>query len=591
MLRKTSLGILVAALAISAGIGCTPEQYAQQADVRAYDLVQQKQQVALGAPRPFDIDYDPLGSPMTPVPIGPDDSVTAAPLTMPAEGPALTVSQCLTIAFRNSRSFQTRKENLYASALSLSEARHEWSLLGGDASAEVSRTVVEGESYDWSGEGNLGLSFVQQFVNGGALSLGLGLELASDLLGWDSTVIGSNLSANFTQPLVRGAWRGFAYESLYRQERDLAIAVLEYERFRQTFSTDIVEQFYRVLQGNDQLENERESILRLRQTYNFIRVQVQAGERSRVQQDQAEQDLLNAQIRLTESIQRYQDTLDQFKLTLGLPIESEIRLDDMELSRLNARVAETLNVDPNQAGSNPAAPVTTTMAIPFTLPEAIDVAFDTRPDVLRRRAGLRDANRDVQIAADRFNPAIDLMLDFEVSGTEPHQPWQMRWNEHRRFAALELDYTFDQTRNRNNYRNTLIDLARTWREYDQFVDQVRLEVRRQYRQLIQAEQSYRLQARNVAVARQRSLLADREQRAGLASTRDVLEAQEALRRAQNGLTSALISYETTRIAFLAQLGMLEVDENGQIHERNDPFTTERIRRRYEETDEQIRRDE
>ena len=61
-----------------------------------------------------------------------------------------------------------------------------------------------------------------------------------------------------------------------------------------------------------------------------------------------------------------------------------------------------------------------------------------------------------------------------------------------------------------------------------------------------------------------------EQTCGRASARDVLEAEEGLRDAQNGLTGALVSYETTRVRFLAVLGLLDVDENGKPRERTTP---------------------
>jgi hypothetical protein len=127
--RTTWIALSLASLLIA---GCTPVQYARQADVAAYEVVAEKQQIALGGPHDFTIDYDPLQRGQV------------------VEAPA--------IAFRNSRSYQDRKEQLYLAALALSESRHRWSLLGGDLSGRVARTVQEGESYEWSATGDLGVS-------------------------------------------------------------------------------------------------------------------------------------------------------------------------------------------------------------------------------------------------------------------------------------------------------------------------------------------------------------------------------------------------------------------------------------------------
>ena len=81
-------------------------------------------------------------------------------------------------------------------------------------------------------------------------------------------------------------------------------------------------------------------------------------------------------------------------------------------------------------------------------------------------------------------------------------------------------------------------------------------------------------------ARRRSKLTDIERREGQASARDILEAERGLRSASNGLTQALVSNTTTRLEFLSSLGMIEVNENGQIRERKEALRFDRIAKRY-----------
>ena len=42
-----------------------------------------------------------------------------------------------------------------------------------------------------------------------------------------------------------------------------------------------------------------------------------------------------------------------------------------------------------------------------------------RPDVLQERAKVRDADRDVEIAADQFNPQLDIELDVSAESVTP----------------------------------------------------------------------------------------------------------------------------------------------------------------------------
>ena len=50
--------------------------------------------------------------------------------------------------------------------------------------------------------------------------------------------------------------------------------------------------------------------------------------------------------------------------------------------------------------------------------------------------------------------------------------------------------------------------------------------------------------------------------AGRAQIRDVLEAQEALIQAQNGLTSAVVNYRIAELEFQRDTGLLQIDEKG-----------------------------
>jgi len=537
--------------------GCTPKQYVRQADRSAYRALWRGQKAALGESVPFDIKYRPFDG-------AEGIRVRGKLITLGGGTPQdLTVDDCLEIAFRNSREYQNRREELYTGALALANARRSWDvpLLGGELDAEAEHTRINKQSEAKSASAELGPTLTQRLIHGGVLTLAATVDWATDfVMGSQSNIATSLLEANFTQPLLRGAWRGLAYEDQYRLERDFLFAVFDYERFRQTFAADIFTRYYSVLRQRDELENERENIERLKRTLALTRVLVEGGQRSRIQQDQAEQDLLDAQVRFERNQQDYRNALDNFKILLGLPIRANVELD------YPAALRKLAEIGPKE--------------IPFKEPEAIAIAFTARPDVLTEQARLRDAERDVTIAADQFNPQLDVKLDVSVEGTEPRRFERLRFHDHKRVAGVTFNYELDQTDNRDAYRLSIIAYERARRDLAEFMDRVRLEVRQSYRELVQSRRSYELRKRNVHIASRRRKLASLEQKQGQASARDVLEAEDALRRAQNGLTSALVSYVTTRVQFLATLGMIEVDARGKPHERKKPFKFDRIARRY-----------
>lgn len=199
-------GPLVAAIAaglILSTLGCTPGQYASQADKAAYAVIKQKQGLALGEPKPFDITYRPFSA-------GADKAadqgllLRGKPIPQGNAPPrALSLDECLETAVCNSRSFQTRKEQLYTSALALANLRHDWSLVSGNllANAGTSRTMRGDSTHSGTGEANL--SFARKFASGGVLTLAAGLDAATNFLRISDTAFGSFLQTNLTQPLLR----------------------------------------------------------------------------------------------------------------------------------------------------------------------------------------------------------------------------------------------------------------------------------------------------------------------------------------------------------------------------------------------------
>jgi len=208
------------------------------------------------------------------------------------------------------------------------------------------------------------------------------------------------------------------------------------------------------------------------------------------------------------------------------------------------------------------------------------VAMVTRPDVLRQAAAVRDAERDVEIAADAFLPVLNVTLGVSAASAAPREFTEVQFNRHRRAAGATFGYQLDQTAHRDAYREAMLARDKARRDWELFLDQLRLEIRQSFRALEQSRVSYELELRNMEINKRRRKLAVLEQKEGQASARDVLEAEDALRLSQNGVTTALVSYTTTRLQFMTPLGLLAVDEKGQLHERAEPLKFDRIGQRY-----------
>ena len=96
-----------------------------------------------------------------------------------------------------------------------------------------------------------------------------------------------------------------------------------------------------------------------------------------------------------------------------------------------------------------------------------------------------------------------------------------------------------------------------------------LSVRRAWRNLQEAAQTYQIQRRSVELARRRVRNADLMLERGTAIARDVLDARESLVNAENDLTRALIDHTLARLALWRDTELLEVGPDGVWREVRD----------------------
>ena len=91
-------------------------------------------------------------------------------------------------------------------------------------------------------------------------------------------------------------------------------------------------------------------------------------------------------------------------------------------------------------------------------------------------------------------------------------------------------------------------------------DEITAAVLQAQRSLEAARKSYDIQVEGVRLATRRVESADLNLQAGNATTRDVLEAENARIEAKNALTRALVDYATARLEFLRDVGILRSED-------------------------------
>jgi outer membrane protein TolC len=483
----------------------------------------------------------------------PPDSLRARVLAAQERGaapdlPPLGFVESLEIAAENSREYQSRREDLYLAALDLTLER--WTF--GVQEAAAGSAVVDG----FDGDGNaLGISggyaLSRIFGTGAQILGGIGIDLFRALSGGGGWTSATTASISASQPLLRGFGSEIVLEPLTQAERNVVYEVRDYERFRRTFAFDVAERMFRIAQQVDTLENERqnhESLVRIRERNEAF---ADAGQLLDIEVDQARQDELRAQNDVVESLRELEGLYDEFKLFLGLPVETDLRIRDEELERLFGIVVPQIAI-PEELGAR--------------------VALARRLDHVTELDRVNDAERDVVIAEDLLGPGM-LLTGAATTASHPDKPLDFRDSGIAWEVGLELDLGLDQLPERNLYRLSLIVLEAARREAEESSDLVRADVRGALREVEAAREQVEIQELSVELAQRRVESARMQQEAGRADTRDLLEAQEDLVQAQNAAVQARVDHTLAWLALYRDMELLRVDERG-LWVDTEPLETE-----------------
>jgi outer membrane protein TolC len=522
--------------------GCTKKFYKESADRQVEGILSKKSKEALGTAEKYEIEQ------MARDPLAALPRAAAQPLEVPenlkrAQEPPQIISlqKALEITFYNSRDYQSQKEDVYLTALSLTEQRHQFSA---QFSGTISSLWSKGPGEEnWDTSTNFGVS--KLLKDGAQIGINLSSDFLRNLTGDPSRTAASILAVKIIQPLWRGAGRAVVTENLTQSERDVIYSVRSFARFQRTFAVSIASSYYRVLQQRDVVRNQASNYQNLIAARERTASLAEAGRLPEFQVDQARQNELSAKNDWIDAIQQYYEALDNLKIDLGLPTDANVDLDDADLQALM------------QAGIQHPA---------MSAEDAIVLALKNRLDLKNSEDRVADAGRKIKVAENGLGADVNLVFNSNTPTAPGNRAAKFEFDQTTWSAGLDVNLPLDRLAERNTYRTSLISLNRALRDYGLQIDNVKLSVRTDWRILQQAKESYEIQKNSVELAKRRVESTTLLLQAGRAQTRDLLDAQSSLVNAQNALTAALINHLIARLQFFRDIETLTVDEKGVWHE-------------------------
>ncbi|OGV68776.1 MAG: hypothetical protein A2283_22695 [Lentisphaerae bacterium RIFOXYA12_FULL_48_11] len=559
-MNVSRLPVISFILAILLLPGCrSTKWHVKKADKEAGSIITQYQQEALGKTGKFTIERpsDSLRKRLMIEQDLPGYGNVASSNKMSGAGKPLQIKllDALQIGARHNRNYQSRKEDVFRTALDLDLSRAEFrnsysgllsAMLSGDEGGEsASRSV--------GGEASAGVT--RKFQTGVSFAGKLGIDLVKLLTMDKTSTLGMLADATISVPLLRGAGRDIVREPLTQAERDVIYAMWSFERFKRSFAVRMAGEYFGALEQAKQIQNAEANLKSLTDARQRMQELAKAGRQPETQVDQARQDELRANSRLIAARQLYEASLDSLKMSIGIPVDAKIELDKEELTRLSETTAGTFS--DKVAIAEDGAKKTE---------EAVLKALKNRLDLRAAYWALEDTQRKLNVARDALDAEMKLKLsastrDTHTSGLSETKT-DVKFGDVKYGAVLDVGLPWDRTAERVAFRKSMIALEAMARQVEEQEDSIKQEIRSAVRKLIELEETYRIQRQAVELAERRVNSTEIFLQAGRSQIRDVLEAQEDLVSARDALVSAIVSYHMASLGLQRDLELLEINEEG-----------------------------
>ena len=331
--------------------------------------------------------------------------------------------------------------------------------------------------------------------------------------GAKSTSFSNNLSLNLEQPI-------FTYNKtkmqLKRLEFNLEKAKIQYALAQLNIEKNVTSAFYSVYQSYKRLVTAREAFQSQKQNYDVIKNKVDQGLIPPEELFQAEVTLATNENSLADTETSYENTKDQFKQTLGLPL-------DIDISILPNIQIDSVHVDVNQAVKYALTQRMEIRQQQIAIEEGIFSLIEAKDN--NKFKGSISARVGLMGQGDKFNGAFSKPDDNETIGitlTVPIWDWGARKANIR---STELSNENTEISNEEERKSIMLDVRQVCRELPKLLRQI--EIARQT--VKNAERTY-----DINVEKYRS---------GNLTGMELKNQQTQLTDAKNSLTDAIISYK------------------------------------------------
>lgn len=481
-------------IAVAVVCGCNSGQPIPSPNNNVYKTVAEKWDKDFGGRPDSMIDFD----------AGPRGDLAIEELI--GQNGVLSLPDAVTFATGHSSLQQEEKDSLALQGLDLIQARYHLSALTGKSGAAA---VTEGSGKTMSNTiaSTAELAEAWSAVLTEALRTGTIPELSSSL----------------AEPLHKKIrWEDNITERRLQLEREALYQVRSFHHFRKKFAVWITIGYYRVLQGQDAVQAALDHYKALEETCEKTGKMLETGQIQKSELDRAYQEKSQAWERYLDTRGNYEQLLDQFKLESGIPIRTEIHLDENELEALRNRNESERAVFRE---------------------ETVENVLENRLDLANLGDKLTDQLRKIFQIAYNSQGRLNVINYRRKASPEPIEYATLEYLENQFMLDFDEKLPFDLLCEQNEFRKDIMKLSLRHRDYGEKVNKIIADVREAYRDWEKGTERYRLQLESRKLAEKRvkdglALLSF-----GRTNIGDVLKARNDLYEAQIRATDALVDSE------------------------------------------------
>lgn len=340
----------------------------------------------------------------------------------------------------------------------------------------------------------------------------------------------SGISLGYNRPLGRGAGRHLGRIPRYLASNNLALSYEQLDDQTRNLKRSILDLYYQAVSARQAIDvRQRNLELALQQLDRAVeRYKVGLG----IQADvlQAENNVLNQRSALLSTEKGYQDLLDQLTAQIGLPQEYHLAVDSGE------------------------ALLDTSATLPEDFWELVrSNSFDLK-SLNTQLANQRLQREQIE---DRLKPQLDLSVSYGRSGNEDKLGSTVGSLSN---DNLQLGLNWRTTKGERETKASLaqnqLDLASLELDMQQTELELKARVRERQRDLETKAEQITLAESNLAVTQQTYEITVERNNVGLATTIDVVEAQERVLDAELALLNARVAYQQTYRELMLLAGLI-----------------------------------